>query len=160
MPCMGTNAIVNASINGMISGITSEASGGDFMDGALSGVFVYLYNEIADDIAFNRDGTHNDPVVEENIKRTKQELRQEVVVGLKRTNTIATAGGIAAAVEGDSFWSIVWDVTAFATDSLLTYLGEQSITSMLIDAGVDMISPSGADGKAAGTILKQGSRLV
>ena len=71
---------------------------------------------------------------------------------MKNINALSTVGGIAAAYEGDILWSIFYDSTAFISDALLVYIGEQSFSSMLIDSGVDMISPEGASGKVSGTM--------
>jgi len=54
-PYMSSNVVANASIIGMIGGIASEASGGDFYEGAMQAAFVYLFNDVwADSIAERR----------------------------------------------------------------------------------------------------------
>ena len=150
-----------------ISGTTSELTGGKFANGAVTGAFVHMFNswadKMAESVAFNRDGKRTFPIFTENMKRFGAELRQGFVNGLKNVNDFSTAAGLAATMsvaedqtnilaEGAA---VFFDGISLLSDTLLIYLGEQSRTSILIDAGVDMISPNGADGKAAGIVLKQ-----
>ncbi len=132
------------------------------MDGAISAVYVYLYNDIMDPRlngrgvpkAMSGDGKGS-PLDMELYKEYAKNARLGFINGLKRLNAIAAVGGIVAAYEGDTLWSVMYDTVAISTDLILVKMDAQSFSSTLIDYGVDMISPDGADGKVAGTLLKQ-----
>ena len=148
----------------MVSRTISNLTGGKFANGAVTGAFVHMFNDLYDSLYLNGKGVpssvggdskNSDPVVKDIYDKNMVEYRQGFVTGLKHINAVSTAGGFAAAIEGDTFWSIAFDSIAFISDAFLCYMGEQSTTSMLVDFGVDIMTPDSGGGKVAGTVLKQ-----
>jgi len=66
---------VKMSVTAILSGMASKASGGDFVQGALSAMVVWLYNDFMTQEEFKRMQS----IINQNVKRTEYERKQLII---------------------------------------------------------------------------------
>jgi len=125
----------------VVGGITSDAAGGSFMDGALSAMAVHLWNDLSVQAYFNGDveGHNNNikrveqqqEVARQNQKQTKADLKKGTVTTLKGVDTTTAFAVPACAYTGNApcvFWG---SVAGASSKALLYYLEDTSSKRMM-----------------------------
>ena len=124
-------------INAILSGLASKAAGGDFVQGAMSAMVVWLYNDFMTQEEFKRMQS----IINQNVKRTEDERKQLIInakkdfeLKAKKMNDIATNSARFAAVSAaiaaseDDSWAaagagVATLVSVMATGAKHLFLG-------------------------------------
>ena len=105
-------------VNAVVGGTTSELTSGKFANGAVTGAFVHLFNDMYDSLFFNGkgvpqaadgDGKSSDPVAIKLEKQTEKDLKISTLYVLNRVNTISSVGLTSSLYTGDipmATWSV------------------------------------------------------
>ena len=120
---------VKMSVTAVLSGMASKASGGDFVQGAMSAMVVWLYNDMADYIKRQNEGRANlaDTLIDNSkisIKeRKKIKIRALSVLGdCTKEHYLGIAGGGAMTVSGLPIVSKTKAAGAFGSTKKTSYL--------------------------------------
>jgi hypothetical protein len=119
----------------IIGGLASKASGGDFYQGAINAMFVYLYNErmTKEELESLRQIVNGNVIRNEQTKavwkenriRLKEDAKKGLIKGLKHTRTISSVATYASAATGQPEAVVVFYAVRQFSDGLISLLGGQ-----------------------------------